>query len=1135
MKNRKFISVLLSFSLIFGTILTNAVSVSFDEIETESNISFEDIETEETVSEELTNTDSNIYYDEIDSSEAAKEQEENIKLIEQPALFSDRANQEVQVSVTNKPVVDVVLSSKETSLDLDNFETDLRSALKDLGINDTDFVFKTANTVTSITDNNNASQIINSWNTFPIGLQSNWYYDSASQAITSSVNEPYETGFYSKNNGKIKNITLSGDIQITDTRQPVGYFIRFTESKTNPDRYNGYFLWTSAYSNSITSTNNGRVVILFKVEGMLIDHNKRLPYSFISPDIKRYAYQAMPLDVLYYNGAYRMGWYWQSDSIPNYGGFPQGTILQNGSVATHIYDKNLKTTVLGYSFLSTPLTQKFNLKIEAKNSSLKVYFNNSNIISVNDSSYNNGYYGLFETSNVTPKFYNVNVNFQVYKTYKEILTQPEWREEAHHIVVGVDDEIDDSLTGNGLGESLSRTLNDKIHLLYWGTDTNKTDTEAFISYNDGKGAFYDNNNYINCINETALYIKNLIDQTKESQYVIVGQKTNIDVLPAELKNNASSDDYPQGRWFIHHDYQYFDNNTGLSTQSEFYTPNLLCEFDKPGKYEIYFDDQLVKEIYAHRRPVAEFGMQVNGTSVSLNSESYDLDSNENIGYGKGIASESWYYKESNETTWHSGKLDTIDLEKTYIIKLEVTDKQGESNYTTKYVGSGIPVAAFNYASDTINQYNPLNVRNTSYDPKGLDIISQEWILKKNGSTVGTYSSPLTDFSSLGTGNYTYTLTVTNSQGIKSEAYTKAFNVVDDNIEPSVIINPTNCDWKTGTQDVSVIFSDGESGFQKWRYAITNSQTKPSSGWSDYKTSSSDTITVTETGIQYLHIEALDNAGNLLSRTVGTYKIDNEAPIINDIPVTVGNNSAEVKANAIDNHSGIDSYTLTGPSFNKTQKNDTFIVTLPGVYTLTVTDKVGNQTSKEVEVNVYYPITIVWKDENMPPELKPDTIILQAKDGEEVVKEVELPNGTTDYTFKDLPINDDYTFDLIVSDRYDIEVTDQTIVVTYHASNFSVVIPKSITLNGITGTGSYLVKVSGEFFYNDTLTVKPDTGFTLNDRSNISKMTGKVEQTKSVFTKDSLQNARGNISVNRTYFSGIWRGNYHFNVKFVMKN
>ena len=81
----------------------------------------------------------------------------------------------------------------------------------------------------------------------------------------------------------------------------------------------------------------------------------------------------------------------------------------------------------------------------------------------------------------------------------------------------------------------------------------------------------------------------------------------------------------------------------------------------------------------------------------------------------------------------------------------------------------------------------------------------------------------------------------------------------------------------------------------------------------------------------------------------------------------------------------------------------------------------------------------------------------------------------------------------------------------------------------------MVKVSGEFFYNDALTVKPDASFTLNDRSNISNMTGKVEQAKSVFTKDSLQNARGTISVNRTNFSGLWRGNYHFDVKFVMRN
>ena len=1086
--NKKFISVLLSFSLIFGTILANAISISFDElepIETEenSNISFEDIETEETVSEELTNTDSNIYYEEIDSSEATEELETK-ETVEQLVTFSARTNQEVQVSVTNEPTVDVLLTKRNSVLDMEQVKADILSQLQNLGINTANVRFIESDRLQVDTNAAGANIIFNNWKR--IGYPGQWSLITTNgiYTIQNAENTDGNTGFIYPESYDFQDMDISVDLRSTiDDDDVLGLLLRInvTEDSSNPQN-----IKTSGYILSLGPTYSSNNTY----QPVLLRHNNNL----------------------FRDGSGRQ---------------TSGTV-QGGTLLTY--------AAKSYGW---QLNKWTHFEVKVKGNNIKVYRNNVLIIDYTDTSANrimSGSYGVFSFSQANSQFRNYKAVTYSWKKYEQVLHEPKWRQNAYRILVNVDDEIDKTLTDKNIeGEILSRTLNDQIHFIQWGSNENITESQNFISRNDNKGMFVDSSNYTNCVNETALYIKNLIDQTKESQYVIVGQKTNIDVLPAELKNNASSEDYPQGRWFIHHDYQYFDNNTGLSTQSEFYTPNLLCEFDKPGKYEIYFDDQLVKEIYAHRRPVAEFGMQVNGTSVSLNSESYDLDSNENVGYGKGIASENWYYKESNETIWHNGKLDTIDLEKTYIIKLEVTDKQGESNYTTKYVGSGIPVAAFNYASDTINQYNPLNIRNTSYDPKGLDIVSQEWILRKNGVTVGTYSSPLTDFSSLGSGNYTYTLTVTNSQGIKSEAYTKAFNVVDDNIEPSVIINPTSCDWKTGTQDISVIFSDGESGFQKWRYAITDSQIKPSSGWSDYKTSSSDMITITDTGIQYLHIEALDNARNLLSRTVGTYKIDNEAPIINDIPVTVGNNSAEVKANAIDNHSGIDSYTLTGPSFNKTQKNDTFIVTLPGVYTLTVTDKVGNQTSKEVEVNVYYPITIVWKDENMPPELKPDTIILQAKDGEEVVKEVELPNGTTDYTFKDLPINDDYTFDLIVSDRYDIEVTDQTIVVTYHASNFSVVIPKSITLNGITGTGSYLVKVSGEFFYNDTLTVKPDTGFTLNDRSNISKMTGKVEQTKSVFTKDSLQNARGNISVNRTYFSGIWRGNYHFDVKLVQKN
>ena len=52
---------------------------------------------------------------------------------------------------------------------------------------------------------------------------------------------------------------------------------------------------------------------------------------------------------------------------------------------------------------------------------------------------------------------------------------------------------------------------------------------------------------------------------------------------------------------------------------------------KSGKYEIYFDGQKVKEIYAHRKPVADFDIAINGSKLTLTSKSYDLDSNDDIG------------------------------------------------------------------------------------------------------------------------------------------------------------------------------------------------------------------------------------------------------------------------------------------------------------------------------------------------------------------------------------------------------------------------------------------------------------------------------------------------------------------------
>ena len=46
-----------------------------------------------------------------------------------------------------------------------------------------------------------------------------------------------------------------------------------------------------------------------------------------------------------------------------------------------------------------------------------------------------------------------------------------------------------------------------------------------------------------------------------------------------------------------------------------YTNDLINSFSNVGKYSIYCEDKLVKEIYAHRRPVAAFNMVNNGQEL----------------------------------------------------------------------------------------------------------------------------------------------------------------------------------------------------------------------------------------------------------------------------------------------------------------------------------------------------------------------------------------------------------------------------------------------------------------------------------------------------------------------------------------
>lgn len=168
--------------------------------------------------------------------------------------------------------------------------------------------------------------------------------------------------------------------------------------------------------------------------------------------------------------------------------------------------------------------------------------------------------------------------------------------------------------------------------------------------------------------------------------------------------------------------------------------------------------------------------------------------------------------------------------------------------------------------------------------------------------------------------------------------------------PAVNINEPSTEWKR-EEILNIQCSDAESGFKNMKYAVTQSLDKPSSGWINTD-QSSISITLDSDGKYYIHIEAMDNAGNTRYICKGPYKIDNLRPQAPGTPITTPNPTIDNTQkwnweSARDDLSGIDYYevSIDGGSWinigNTTTYTTNFNTT--GNHTLSVraVDKAGN--------------------------------------------------------------------------------------------------------------------------------------------------------------------------------------------------
>ena len=244
-----------------------------------------------------------------------------------------------------------------------------------------------------------------------------------------------------------------------------------------------------------------------------------------------------------------------------------------------------------------------------------------------------------------------------------------------------------------------------------------------------------------------------------------------------------------------------------------YTNNLpLYKFDdEVGLYEIFYEDQLLKTVYEHRKPVANFRLdigplQADGTkTLGYINKSYDLDHYYSDGvldddqWVPGIKSLTWEYKRSDETQYHVGKIDKINDNYEYVIRLTVKDREGEKTTYSQVIGNGSlpPIAQFTITGDdvyvdaqtnkkTIPIDGKISYDDKSYDPNGLKLSHYYWIMSYKADTdlnsrviVNKSETYPTKFSE-GTGTYIITLQVENSAGVLSNICSDTIYVVPAN-------------------------------------------------------------------------------------------------------------------------------------------------------------------------------------------------------------------------------------------------------------------------------------------------------------------------------------------------------------------
>jgi len=739
----------------------------------------------------------------------------------------------ISFTVTPDPLVDVMVATSSAGFDSQKFGTDLKSALAGRGVNTDKVEVTTTSAVASSTDQASAADITSSW--------------------ASMIANP---GLVADSGGGGWNTTQTSVVS-DNTYNQARAFLNTSASKTQNADFN--FNWGIDPVN-YGSFAHGEVGFIFGAKdannyyAYLMDNHSGCGFIRIDGGEAIVKVTNGSLSIVSQATGFPMYYPGQKETISI-------NITGNKIAVARVNQQGKGNRTLTYT---DPSTQQIE-----------------------------GSYGFYVYRQYGAYFDSISATTQVRRDFNDILQEPKWRDKSQRFMVNVQSDAVKGLdTPNGAAEASTRLITEDVSYIGIGTESNKAQADSLIAQINGNGMFTSASTYQQQVSETADYIAAKIQAQNGGpgdQYVIAGGSYSVNVSPESMATGTQTADFPQGRWRVDHDQEFFENDYGQYSESGQYRPDFQLPLDKPGKYEVFFGNGHPNPqfIYVHRLPIAQFKAELNKTggvnTLTMVDVSYDPDRESDDDHG--LAEKEWKWKEAADAGWTEGQPPaTLPNEGTYTIQLRVKDKQGAwSEPTSKYVSTvaGLvtePVADFTLPV-TATKYDTVSIDDLSYDPSGSTITGSEWKVYKAGALVYKGAAPLTNFSGTkyGVGEYKVTLQATNAGGKTSKEFSRFITITEDETPPEATVDPVRSDASFENVTVTAEFTDlGGSGFDSQRVAITSAADAPASddpAWSTWNSSTTRIVTLDHNGTFYVHFEAKDGAGNLLQKTTGTYSLD----------------------------------------------------------------------------------------------------------------------------------------------------------------------------------------------------------------------------------------------------------------------